>query len=57
MEQFNVGETVQLVSDGPVMTISVVFDNNTVRCQWFAGKKLESGNFPCVSLRKIVLDK
>lgn len=57
MENLNVGDTVQLVSDGPVMTVSKVYENESVHCQWFAGKKLEHGTFPCVSLRKVTLDK
>lgn len=45
--EFSVGDTVQLKSGGPVMTVADVpdFSDRNVRCQWFGGKKLESGYF------------
>jgi uncharacterized protein YodC (DUF2158 family) len=53
--QFNVGDQVKLKSGGPIMTIA---DNVSrkfglmegLKCQWFAGKKLEEGHFPIDSL-------
>lgn len=52
---FAVGNIVKLKSGGPEMTVQVVpkppgvyFD-----CQWFAGKKLESGRFPADSLELV----
>lgn len=47
---FAIGDVVKLASDGPDMTVnrlpkenSQIYDN--YECQWFAGKKLESGRF------------
>ena len=43
-----VGDVVKLRSGGPEMTVNSVPDggyHDSYRCQWFAGKKLESGNF------------
>lgn len=45
---FVVGDVVRLRSGGPDMTVNSVPDGsfrNYYHCQWFAGKKLESGNF------------
>lgn len=45
---YSVGDVVKLRSGGPEMTISSVPDSeyrDYYHCQWFAGKKLESGNF------------
>lgn len=48
---FNVGDLVRIKSGGPVMTVrAVVADGLIFECQWFAGKKLESGRFPAASL-------
>lgn len=65
--QFNVGDIVKLKSGGPDMTVqdleksSIGFTieaprefNGYYSCQWFAGKKLESGVFPEESLELIV---
>ena len=52
-ETFGVGDTVMLKSGGPVMTVQEVplgTFNDGYNCQWFAGRKLESGNFPLDSL-------
>ena len=50
--QFNIGDTVKLVSGGPDMTVRTVPKGSTkmYQCQWFAGKKLDSGMFPVESL-------
>lgn len=50
--KFKVGEVVGLKSDGPDMTVRNVPEKRDgyYTCQWFAGKKLESGNFPEDSL-------
>ncbi len=46
--KFKVGDVVQLKSGGPDMTVNDVPGSYAeyYHCQWFAGKKLESGNFP-----------
>jgi len=58
-ESFSVGDLVKLKSGGPVMTVKSIdigsdFD---YYCQWFSGKKLETGNFDknavcCLPLKK-----
>lgn len=53
-EKFKVGNKVALNSGGPVMTVKSV-DSTPVSvrywCQWFAGKKLEQGQFPQESIK------
>ena len=55
--QFNVGTIVKLKSGGPEMTVQRELTqssgNNVLRCQWFASKKLESGDFPPDSLELV----
>jgi uncharacterized protein YodC (DUF2158 family) len=50
-QKFKIGDIVKLKSGGPDMTVQR-FDAAYVyyTCQWFAGKKLESGNFEEASL-------
>lgn len=48
--RFQLGDIVKLKSGGPEMTVDYVFGDGDYRCQWFAGKKLESGRFPEQSL-------
>lgn len=48
--RFNVGDVVRLKSGGPKMTVDDVFQEGNMRCQWFAGSKLEYGVFPAASL-------
>ena len=55
--KFKIGDKVILNVGGPAMAIeSLVEDYQTkefegvYRCQWFAGKKIESGKFPEDSL-------
>ena len=52
---FNVGDIVQLKSGGPEMTVQMAPERPAVyyKCQWFAGKKLESGQFPFDSLKLV----
>jgi len=52
---FEIGYIVQLKSGGPEMTVQSVPENpkQSYRCQWFAGKKLESGTFPPDSLKLV----
>jgi uncharacterized protein YodC (DUF2158 family) len=49
-QEFKTGDTVKLISGGPIMTVNKIFSEDEVFCQWFAGKKLESGYFPPDSL-------
>jgi uncharacterized protein YodC (DUF2158 family) len=52
---FKVGDIVQLKSGGPEMTVERVSSagKNVYWCQWFAGRKLESGQFPADSLKPV----
>ena len=50
-EKWKVGDLVQFKSGGPVMAVqSLSTTDNYYWRQWFAGKKLERGNFPDDSL-------
>ena len=51
--EFEIGDIVQLKSGGPGMTVQAILSNGHYKCQWFAGKKLESGNFPLGSLKLV----
>jgi len=53
--KFKIGDIVQLNSGGPEMTVKTILDSagGNYRCQWFAGKKLESGDFPLASLKPV----
>jgi uncharacterized protein YodC (DUF2158 family) len=54
---FKVGDTVKLKAGGPdmsVQSIPKVGVSAYYSCQWFAGKKLESGKFPEDSLIAVV---
>lgn len=52
---FKVGDIVQLKSGGPEMTIQRLPSQHSSNytCQWFAGKKLESGHFEEDSLQSL----
>ena len=53
---YNIGDIVKLKSGGPEMTVRKVNADiggqftGSYQCQWFAGKKLDSGVFPQESL-------
>ena len=55
-QEFKTGDMVKLISGGPTMTVKRI-DYNSVECQWFAGKKLESGYFPPDSLIRVSVDE
>ncbi|MGG4604257.1 YodC family protein [Paenalcaligenes sp. Me131] len=51
---FVVGDIVKLKSGGPEMTVKIVSEEHQIyTCQWFAGKKLEQGQFPGDSLVEV----
>lgn len=52
---FAIGDIVKLKSGGPEMTVQTLPHppGKYYSCQWFAGKKLESGNFPSDSLELV----
>lgn len=56
-QEFKTGDTVKLISGGPTMTVEEILSDYEVRCQWFAGKKLESGDFPPDSLVRVNVDE
>jgi uncharacterized protein YodC (DUF2158 family) len=49
-DRFKVGDIVRLKSGGPAMTVQEDLPGGDFRCQWFGGRKLESGIFPHKSL-------
>lgn len=54
--KFPVGALVELNSGGPTMSVVQYHERSgtiTVRCQWFSGKKLESGEFVPETLRSV----
>lgn len=51
--KFKTGDIVVLKSGGPEMTVRDKASNGGYYCQWFAGKKLESGHFPEDSLQNV----
>jgi uncharacterized protein YodC (DUF2158 family) len=54
----NLGDVVKLKSGGPDMTVIRTDDSAVsgapIRCQWFAGKRLEQGTFRVSSLVPVV---
>lgn len=57
--KFAVGNIVKLKSGGPEMTVQTLPEKSgmSYNCQWFAGKKLESGRFPADSLELVKTEK
>jgi len=57
-QEFRTGDTVKLISGGPIMTVeNPNYLDNKVLCQWFAGKKLEHGDFPPNSLTRVNINE
>ncbi|SGZ17486.1 YodC family protein [Moritella viscosa] len=61
-KEYAVGICVKLKSGGPEMTVKSFskesgYVNSGHYCQWFAGKKLESGYFPYDSLEEVKAEK
>jgi uncharacterized protein YodC (DUF2158 family) len=53
--RFKVGDTVQLKSGGPKMTVTDVGGADThVGTVWFAGAKRERANFPVDALKAVL---
>lgn len=53
-KEFNSGDIVKLKSGGPEMTVKHWYAlQSGFECQWFAGKKLESGYFNPESLELV----
>lgn len=51
-KSYEIGDKVKLNTGGPDMTVQATATTPTgvYTCQWFAGKKLDSGRFPFASL-------
>jgi len=57
-QEFKTGDTVKLISGGPTMTVESISNyDGDIHCQWFAGKKLESGKFPPDSLVRVSVNE
>lgn len=54
--QWKIGDLAQLKSGGPVMTVDALLGDG-ISCRWFAGAKLEKGNFSIATLQKPVEKK
>jgi uncharacterized protein YodC (DUF2158 family) len=55
MGNFKVGNTVELKSGGPSMTIANIHEHNGVSvalCHWFNGGAPQQNNYPLTSLRE-----
>ncbi len=57
--EYQIGEIVKLKSGGPDMTIrsKANTSGSSYYCQWFAGKKLEQGQFSVESLEYVNKDE
>jgi uncharacterized protein YodC (DUF2158 family) len=58
-EEWKVGDTVQLKSGGPVMTITSIGESGMMGsgpihayCTWFDGKNVKNGEFPLPAVEK-----
>ena len=58
-QEYKTGDTVKLISGGPIMTVKNphYLSRDNVLCQWFAGKKLEYGEFPPGTLDRVSVDE
>jgi len=56
VENFKVGDIVQLLSGGPKMTVHRI-ERDSIQCHWFAGSKLESGWFAPQTLKAVGLEE
>ena len=55
MEDFEIGDVVQLRSGGPRMTVHSLVPDCDVVCQWFEGNEVHEESFPREVLRKVEL--
>jgi uncharacterized protein YodC (DUF2158 family) len=54
--EIKAGDTVQLKSGGPTMTVSKLKEWKGVmeaKCEWFDGKQNKDGSFPLTSLKLV----
>ena len=52
MENLNTGDTVQLKSGGPIMTLGGKMAAGGYKCHWFSGTELKEGLFSLEELQK-----
>ena len=52
MEDFEIGDVVQLRSGGPKMTVHGLVSDGDVVCQWFEGNAVHEESFPKDALKK-----
>jgi uncharacterized protein YodC (DUF2158 family) len=57
MEDFEIGNVVQLRSGGPKMTVHGLVSDGDVICQWFEGNAVHEESFPREALQKVELVK
>lgn len=57
MEDFEIGNVVQLRSGGPKMTVHGLVSDGDVVCQWFEGNAVHEESFPREALKKVELVK
>lgn len=53
MEDFEIGDVVELRSGGPRMTVHGLVSDGDVVCQWFESSEVHEGNFPKEVLKKV----
>jgi uncharacterized protein YodC (DUF2158 family) len=53
MENLIIGDTVQLKSGGPIMTLGNEMAAGGWKCQWFSGTELKEGLFRLEQLKKV----
>ncbi len=51
------GETVQLKSGGPVMTVAKVSESGTTVCTWFSEKHKQEDEFVTIQLRRVPMKR
>jgi uncharacterized protein YodC (DUF2158 family) len=57
MEDFEIGDVVQLRSGGPKMTVHGLVSDGDVVCQWFESNEVHQENFPKEALKKVEQDE
>lgn len=50
---FKVGDVVELKSGGPIMTVSDVYNDGTLRARWFLDGKIQIGEFSSPMLNAV----
>ena len=53
MEDFEIGNVVQLRSGGPKMTVHSLVSDGDVVCQWFESNEVHRENFPKEALKQV----